>query len=79
MRNKLSDLINHSNNANQVEKKIILSDYNLSERQLDIIELVKKGFTNKEIATELYISENTVKYHLKVIYNTLGIESRNSL
>ena len=79
MRNKLSNLINHSNNANQVEKKIILSDYNLSERQLDIIELVKKGFTNKEIATELYISENTVKYHLKVIYNTLGIESRNSL
>ncbi len=79
MRNKLSNLINHSNNVNQVEKKIILSDYNLSERQLDIIELVKKGFTNKEIATELYISEHTVKYHLKVIYNTLGIESRNSL
>lgn len=76
MRKKLSNLINDSQ---QNEKKIILSDYNFSERQLDIIDLVKKGLTNKEIANQLYISENTVKYHLKIIYNTLGIESRNSL
>ena len=77
MRNKLSDLMNHSNKPK--EKEIVLADYNFSERQLDIIELVKKGFTNKEIAASLYISENTVKYHLKIIYNTLGIESRSSL
>lgn len=76
MRKKLSNLMN---DTQQNEKKIILSDYNFSERQLDIIDLVKKGLTNKEIANQLYISENTVKYHLKIIYNTLGIESRNSL
>ena len=79
MRNKLSDLMNHSNKPKETEKEIVLADYNFSERQLDIIELVKKGFTNKEIAASLYISENTVKYHLKIIYNTLGIESRSSL
>lgn len=76
MRKKLSNLMN---DTQQNEKKITLSDYNFSERQLDIIDLVKKGLTNKEIANQLYISENTVKYHLKIIYNTLGIESRNSL
>ena len=53
--------------------------YQFSERQLQIIELVKEGKTNKEIGAELFISENTVKYHLKNIYNELGIENRNEL
>ncbi|MDM1073737.1 response regulator transcription factor [Empedobacter brevis] len=74
IRAKLSDLMNKVN-----DKEITLSNYQLSDRQLEIIDLVKKGLTNKEIATQLYISENTVKYHLKIIYNTLGIDSRNSL
>ncbi len=74
IRAKLSDLMNKVN-----DKEITLSNYQLSDRQLEIIDLVKKGLTNKEIATRLYISENTVKYHLKIIYNTLGIDSRNSL
>lgn len=76
MRKELSDLID---NKSKNEKIVTFSDYNLSERQLEIIDFVRKGLTNKEIATQLYISENTVKYHLKVIYTTLGIDSRNSL
>lgn len=51
----------------------------LSERQLQIITLVKEGKTNKEIGAQLFISENTVKYHLKIIYTELGIEKRNEL
>lgn len=58
---------------------IDLDDYNLSERQKQIIHLVEQGKTNKEIGALLFISENTVKYHLKIIYNTLGITNRNSL
>lgn len=54
-------------------------EYNLSERQLEIIELVKQGKTNKEIALKLFISENTVKYHLKNIYTVLKIENRFDL
>lgn len=53
-----------------------LSRYNLTERQLEIIELIKAGKSNKEIAAELFISENTVKYHLKIIYSLLGIDNR---
>ncbi len=51
----------------------------LTERQLEIVELVKQGKTNKEIGEKLYISENTVKYHLKNIYKVLNVNSREDL
>lgn len=55
------------------------SVYQLTDRQLEIIALVRKGMTNKQIAIELFISENTVKYHLKIIYEQLGVKSRKEL
>ncbi|MGV0920293.1 LuxR C-terminal-related transcriptional regulator [Empedobacter falsenii] len=61
------------------EHLLRIEDYNLTERQLEIIELVKQGKTNKEIGEELFISENTVKYHLKIIYKSLGIDNRLGL
>lgn len=61
------------------EPKIKTQKYKLSERQLEIIELVKEGKTNKEIGELLFISENTVKYHLKIIYSELGIYKRTEL
>lgn len=62
--------------AQKKEAPLRLSDYELTLRQLDIINLVKQGKTNKEIGQELFISENTVKYHLKTIYTILGIANR---
>lgn len=56
-----------------------IKDYNFTERQLQIIDLVKRGKSNKEIASELFISDNTVKYHLKTIYSILNIKQRNEL
>ncbi|MBN8640476.1 MAG: response regulator transcription factor [Flavobacteriales bacterium] len=61
------------------ENKINLAAYQLTERQIDIINLIRQGKTNKEIGKELFISENTVKYHLKVIYDILDIEHRSEL
>lgn len=57
--------------------KIDLSNFNLSERQMEIIELVRLGKSNKEIANQIFISENTVKYHLKAIYDVMNIENRS--
>ena len=51
----------------------------LSERQMYILDLVKQGKKNKEIAEALFISENTVKYHLKIIYETLQVKGRSDL
>ena len=57
--------------------KSLLLDYNLSEREVDVLLLIKKGFTNKRIGEELFIGINTVKYHIRNIYEKLDISSKN--
>ncbi len=66
-----------SNLNNHGITKINFSDFNLSERQLEIINLLQQGKSNKEIANTIFISENTVKYHLKSIYEVMSIENRS--
>lgn len=48
----------------------------LSSREQDILGLVAQGLTNKEVAERLYISENTVKYHMKNILDKLHLQNR---
>jgi len=48
----------------------------LSERELEILVMVARGATNKRAASELFISEATVKTHLLHIYEKLGVNDR---
>jgi DNA-binding NarL/FixJ family response regulator len=48
----------------------------LSERELEILRLVARGASNKEIAGDLFISEGTVKNHLTNILGKLGVRDR---
>jgi len=48
----------------------------LSERELDILQLLGEGLTNQEIASKLYISVNTVKAHTRNIYSKLDVKNR---
>jgi DNA-binding NarL/FixJ family response regulator len=51
-----------------------LSD--LTSRELEILQLVLAGYTNKAIAAEIYISEKTVEFHLDHIYTKIGVRTR---
>ncbi|MBN1248102.1 MAG: hypothetical protein JXC32_10625 [Anaerolineae bacterium] len=51
----------------------------LSDRELEIIELVAEGLTNREVANRLYLSHNTVKVHLRNIFTKTGVASRTEL
>jgi DNA-binding NarL/FixJ family response regulator len=48
----------------------------LTAREMGVLQLVAEGLTNKEIATALVISENTVKIHLKNILEKLHLQNR---
>jgi two-component system NarL family response regulator len=48
----------------------------LTERELEVLRLVAQGMANKDIAKELYISENTVKNHVRNILEKLHLHSR---
>jgi DNA-binding NarL/FixJ family response regulator len=48
----------------------------LTDREMEVLRLVAKGMPNKEIAKELFISENTVKNHMRNILEKLHLHSR---
>ncbi|WP_430539974.1 response regulator [Neobacillus drentensis] len=62
------------------EKKIkVMSSFatfNLTEKELFIIQAAAKGYRNKDIAFDMGIAERTVKAHLTNIYNKLGVNTR---
>ena len=49
----------------------------LTQRELQVLELIVEGKSNKEIATDIYLSMNTVKVHLRNIYRKLGVNTRS--
>lgn len=52
---------------------------NLTEREIEICQLLSDGYTNSQIAEFLYISEGTVKNYISVIYDKTGIRDRTVL
>ncbi len=48
----------------------------LSERELEVLHLVSQGLKNREIAAQLFISENTVRTHLRNILDKLHVQNR---
>lgn len=58
------------------EVKLPDSPESLTERETDVLRLIGKGLSNKEIGRELGIGEKTVKTHVSAILNKLGVLSR---
>jgi len=53
--------------------------WGLSERELEVADAVAQGLSNKEIAAALHISPNTVKTHLRAVFEKAGVHSRFEL
>lgn len=69
---KLPFLI-HEEESNRIQ------NINISERENEIICLVAQGFSNKEIADTLYLSEGTIRNYLSTILDKLGLRDRTQL
>jgi DNA-binding NarL/FixJ family response regulator len=54
-------------------------NFGLSSREMEVIALIVAGYTNKDLARELGISENTAKHHLTNIFDKLGVSNRLEL
>ena len=62
-----------------IQNDIKENQYGLTKRELEIAILGARRYSNHEIANRLYISENTVKYNMKNIFQKLDIKSRLEL
>ncbi|MFA5891208.1 MAG: response regulator transcription factor [Actinomycetota bacterium] len=58
------------------DEKPLASQPRLTEREMEVLRLVAKGRNNRDIAKELFISENTVKNHIRNILEKLHLHSR---
>lgn len=54
-------------------------DFQLTEREFDIVKLVGQGLSNKEISQKLYLSEGTVRNYLTLILEKLNLRDRTQL
>ena len=70
---KIPSIINTNTNKKNV------SDFGLTEKELEIISSVAKGLSNKEISSELYLSEGTVRNYISVILEKLTLRDRTQL
>jgi DNA-binding NarL/FixJ family response regulator len=52
------------------------NENDLSKRELTILQALQSGLSNKQIAKELFLAEQTVKFHLTNIYRKLGVNNR---
>ena len=63
----------------QGEKRFDYSSYDINERELEIIELISNGYSNKEIAAELFLSEGTVRNYLSTNLEKLQLRDRTQV
>jgi len=74
----ISPLLSGSGQPAHLEAHLIPGE-KLTPREIEIIALILKGYTNKDIAEKLFVSPNTIKTHLKNIYYKFGVNKKKDL
>ena len=75
------NVVIHPRVAGQVAKELVRqtrrrAEAKLTKRERDVLEYLVKGYSNKEVAAALFISEKTVKNHLTSIFRKLDVKDR---
>jgi DNA-binding CsgD family transcriptional regulator len=63
----------------EVDYTRVKGDYGLTKRETDVLRHICGGLTNREIAEKMFISEYTVKDHIKKIMKSMGTSSRSEI
>lgn len=58
------------------EQKRTVLDFELSDKEMEIVELIAKGFNNREIAAQLRYSDGTIRNYISAIYDKIGLNNR---
>ena len=59
--------------------KLLPADKTLTARQMEMLDGLLEGKSQKEIATDLHISESTVKWHFGILYTTLNVSGKDEI
>jgi LuxR family maltose regulon positive regulatory protein len=74
--NYAKKLISHFDEANFKERKLQSTQGSLTPRETEILKYLASGATNQEIASDLFLSTNTVKKHVNNIFDKLKVKNR---
>lgn len=61
---------------NEANDNAALQESGISQRQYDVLKLLAQGYSNKQIATTLFLTEHTVKAHLSALFKSLNVANR---
>ena len=56
-----------------------MKEYDLSEKEKEVVKLIARGLSNKEIAREIFLSEGTVKNHITSILSKMDLKHRTQI
>jgi len=72
-------LVEKVTEQHEVNLKKARSQFGLSDREIEVVALVAQGLANKEIASRLFLSEHTIKDHIKNVKRKMGAASRSEI
>lgn len=83
LKNQIQHLADYKTESNldSLESKVIIEaqKFDLTERETDVLLHLAKGLNNQQIADQLFISVNTIKYHIRNIYEKMDVKKRSEI
>lgn len=74
-----NNIIYNTSYEKEINDEHIISKYNLTEREINIVREISNGLSNKEIGEKLYLSEGTIKNNISNILSKLDLRDRTQI